>query len=87
MLRLLVSEHLRRPLYVLGAGDLGSKAEAVERHLDKAPARYSCWNAILLISDVFIEKHTMDRLEGNEVVSVFLRLMEYHKGINYNPDN
>ncbi|KAI0552379.1 P-loop containing nucleoside triphosphate hydrolase protein [Xylaria curta] len=78
-----VSEHLRRPLYVLGAGDLGSKAEEVERHLDEALVRCSWWNAILLIdeSDVFIEKRTMDSLERNEIVSVFLRLIEYHKGI------
>ncbi|KAI0188433.1 P-loop containing nucleoside triphosphate hydrolase protein [Xylaria flabelliformis] len=78
-----LSEYLRRPLYVLGVEDLGTKSQEVEQNLEGALARCAWWNAILLIdeSDVFLEKRTMDNLERTEIVSVFLRLIEYYGGI------
>ncbi|KAF1937597.1 P-loop containing nucleoside triphosphate hydrolase protein [Clathrospora elynae] len=78
-----VSEHLRRPLYKLGAGDLGTDARHVEASLDKALKLCGHFGAVLLIDevDVFMEARTSNNLQRNELVSVFLRLLEYYNGI------
>ncbi|KAH7176358.1 P-loop containing nucleoside triphosphate hydrolase protein [Dactylonectria macrodidyma] len=78
-----VSEHVQRPLYKLGVSDLGTKVNDVERNLKHALKRCALWNAILLVdeADVFLEARTTDNLERNQMVSVFLRLLEYYDGI------
>jgi SpoVK/Ycf46/Vps4 family AAA+-type ATPase len=78
-----VSEHLRRPLYKLGAGDLGTTARGVEDNLERALQLCGHFGAVLLLdeADVFMEARTSNDLERNELVSVFLRLLEYYKGI------
>ena len=78
-----VSEHLRRPLYKLGAGDLGTTARIVEDNLEKALKLCGHFGAVLLLdeADVFMEARTSNNLQRNELVSVFLRLLEYYKGI------
>jgi hypothetical protein len=78
-----VAEHLRRPLYKLGAGDLGTVANVVERNLGKALALCGHFGAVLLIdeADVFMEARSTNNLQRNELVSVFLRLLEYYSGI------
>ncbi|KAF2795057.1 P-loop containing nucleoside triphosphate hydrolase protein [Melanomma pulvis-pyrius CBS 109.77] len=78
-----VAEHLRRPLYKLGAGDLGISARSVEACLDVALELCSHWGAVLLIdeADVFMEARTSNDLGRNELVSVFLRHLEYYSGI------
>jgi hypothetical protein len=67
----LVAEELKRPLYRVGAGDLGLSADDVESSLKEAFRRCSHWNAVLLIdeADVFLEKRSSDRLAQNELVS------------------
>lgn len=66
-----VAEHLRRPLYKVGAGDLGISASSVERCLDVALKLCSHWQAVLLIdeADVFMEARTANNLQRNELVS------------------
>jgi SpoVK/Ycf46/Vps4 family AAA+-type ATPase len=78
-----VAEHLQRPLFRVGAGDLGITAHSVERYLDKALELCAHWGAVLLIdeADVFMEARSIDSLERNELVSVFLRHLEYYRGI------
>ncbi|KAF7554145.1 hypothetical protein G7Z17_g3101 [Cylindrodendrum hubeiense] len=78
-----VSEHLKRPLYRLGVSDLGTKVHDVEANLKCALRRCALWNAILLVdeSDVFLETRSTDSLERNQMVSVFLRLLEYYDGV------
>jgi hypothetical protein len=78
-----VAEHLRRPLYKLGAGDLGTVAHQVEQNLNKALALCGHFGAVLLIdeADVFMEARSTNNLQRNELVSVFLRLLEYYSGI------
>lgn len=78
-----VAEHLRRPLYKLGAGDLGTSAQIVERNLSKALALCGHFGAVLLIdeADVFMEARSTNNILRNELVSVFLRLLEYYAGI------
>jgi SpoVK/Ycf46/Vps4 family AAA+-type ATPase len=45
----------------------------------------SHWNAILLLdeADVFLEQRTSENLTRNSLVSVFLRKLEYCKGIMF----
>ncbi|RSL69959.1 hypothetical protein CEP54_002036 [Fusarium duplospermum] len=78
-----VAEELRRPLYRVGAADLGLSAEDVESSLKEAFDRCSHWNAVLLIdeADVFLETRSSDRLAQNELVSVFLTTLEYYQGV------
>ncbi|EEU42608.1 uncharacterized protein NECHADRAFT_47710 [Fusarium vanettenii 77-13-4] len=78
-----IAEELKRPLYRVGAGDLGLSAENVESSLKEAFRRCSHWNAVLLIdeADVFLEKRSSDRLAQNELVSVLLTSLEYYQGV------
>ncbi|KAF2828993.1 P-loop containing nucleoside triphosphate hydrolase protein [Ophiobolus disseminans] len=78
-----VAEHLHRPLYKLGAGDLGTDAHRVEANLGKALKLCAHFGAVLLIdeADVFMEARSSNNLQRNELVSVFLRLLEYYSGI------
>lgn len=41
------------------------------------------WKAVLLLdeSDVFLEQRTTDGLERNKLVSIFLRMLEYYRGV------
>jgi SpoVK/Ycf46/Vps4 family AAA+-type ATPase len=66
-----VAEHLRQPLYKIGAGDLGITASQVERNLQSALKLCAHWGAVLLIdeADVFMESRSTDNLQRNELVS------------------
>lgn len=70
-----VAEHLERPLYRLGAADLGSTIATVEDRLNETLVRCAAWNAVLLIdeADVFLEARTTDNLERNELISSKIR--------------
>ncbi|KAI0865854.1 P-loop containing nucleoside triphosphate hydrolase protein [Xylaria cubensis] len=78
-----VSEKAQRPLYMLSAGELGISSERVEKRLGEILDLAYRWNAVLLLdeSDVFLERRTSDNLERNQLVSVFLRMLEYYRGI------
>ncbi|KAK6358935.1 hypothetical protein TWF696_000109 [Orbilia brochopaga] len=73
-----ISETLKRPLYVCSAGDLPPDPSKLEV-LDVA----SSWGAVLLIdeADVYLEQRGMSEVTRNALVCVFLRLLEYFKGI------
>ena len=77
------SEHLRRPLYIVGSGDLGTYANELDERLGKAFDLAACWNAVLLIdeADVFLEQRSLHDMERNAMVAVFLRHVEYYRGI------
>ncbi|KAG9194781.1 hypothetical protein G6011_04816 [Alternaria panax] len=69
-----VSEHLRRLLFEMGAGDLGTIARVVEDNLEKALKLCGHLVAILRLDEA-------DNLQRNELVSVLLGLLEYYKGV------
>ncbi|GFZ51714.1 hypothetical protein JCM24511_09482 [Saitozyma sp. JCM 24511] len=75
-----VAEHLKRPLYMVSAGELGTNLTALERKLGELA---SSWNAVLLIdeADIFLERRSSADLERNALVGVFLRLLEYFSGV------
>ena len=46
------SEHVRRPLYVVGGGDLGTKASELDASLERVFDIATSWKAIVLIDEV-----------------------------------
>ena len=51
------SEHVRRPLYVIGGGDLGTTATSLDQALNRVLDIATSWNAIVLIDEVW---HLLD---------------------------
>ncbi|KAF2460303.1 P-loop containing nucleoside triphosphate hydrolase protein [Lineolata rhizophorae] len=78
-----LAERMRKPLYTLSAGELGSRADRVENKLNMILEIATKWDAILLIDecDIFLERRDNHDLERNKVVSIFLRLLEYYRGV------
>ncbi|KAJ7187839.1 hypothetical protein C8R46DRAFT_878031 [Mycena filopes] len=77
------SEHVQRPLYVIGGGDLGTRAVDLDMALERVFDVATAWKAIVLIdeADVFLERRSLHDLERNAMVAVFLRHVEYYRGI------
>ncbi|OJJ96274.1 hypothetical protein ASPACDRAFT_2797, partial [Aspergillus aculeatus ATCC 16872] len=84
-----IAEAMKVPLYVLGAGDLGTTVANVEAKLEEVLELVPRWNAVLLIDevDVFLEARTVSDLARNELVSIFLRKLEYYEGILFLTSN
>ncbi|KAJ3951290.1 hypothetical protein N0V92_012308 [Colletotrichum tropicale] len=80
-----VAEVLKAPLYSLSAGDLGTDSGSVQERLDDTLQLAADWNTVLLIDecDVFLEARSSDNLDRNELVSIFLRTIEYYEGIMF----
>ena len=80
-----VAEHMKRPLYSVSAGELGASAGGMEGELDRVLELSTRWNAVLLLdeADVFLERRTDNDLQRNSIVSVFLRKLEYYRGIMF----
>ena len=74
---------MRKPLYVVGAGDLGTTAAKLDENLTRIFKISAGWSAVLLIdeADVFLEERSLHDLERNAMVAVFLRELEYFRGI------
>lgn len=77
------AESCARPLYVLGIGELGTNADAVETALALVFDRVRRWNAVLLLDegDIFLTKRQADDLERSAIVGVFLRVLDQYQGI------
>lgn len=78
-----VAEVMQVPLYAMSAGNLGTHAEVVEDKLQEILRMVPKWGAVLLLdeADVFMEARSSTDLERNELVSIFLRTLEYCEGI------
>lgn len=55
----------------------------LDRNLTKILRQGTLWNALLLLdeADVFLEQRTSFDVKRNSLVSIFLRQLEYYKGI------
>lgn len=84
-----VADRLKKPLYSIQAGELGSTASEVEEHLEKVLEIAARWDAILLLdeAEIFLEKRNMVDMERNKIVAIFLRLLEYYRGIMFMTTN
>ena len=80
-----IAEKMQVPLYTLSAGEIGIMPTTVESELKTALEKCTMWNAILLLdeADVFLEKRELNSLKRNELVSIFLRLLEYYEGMMF----
>ncbi|KAL9564302.1 hypothetical protein ACKAV7_011493 [Fusarium commune] len=75
-----VAEIAKRPLYRVTCGDIGTKAEDVEKFRSELNA-HAITVVLLDEADVFLEQRSLVNLERNALVSVFLRVLEYYDGI------
>lgn len=82
------AEYTQRPLYVMEMGELGTDVKTVEESLQRIFMRASRWDAVLLFdeADVLLAKRT-ENLERSAIVSVFLRLLDYYKGVLFMTSN
>ncbi|KAG1776766.1 P-loop containing nucleoside triphosphate hydrolase protein [Suillus placidus] len=78
-----VAEHLKRPLYVLSSLELSTTPATLETKLGDILRLATTWDAVVLIdeADVFLEQRSLHELERNALVSVALRVLEYHRGV------
>lgn len=67
----------------MGAGELDRDLHRTERKLQRILDIAKLWKAMVLIdeADVFLAKRTLDDVQRNGLVSVFLRVLEYHEGV------
>ncbi|KAF2177318.1 P-loop containing nucleoside triphosphate hydrolase protein [Zopfia rhizophila CBS 207.26] len=78
-----VADRTRRPLFYLQAEDLGVNAAMLGANIKNVFAMATEWDAVILLdeADVFMaERHPSD-ITRNELVSIFLRELEYFRGI------
>ena len=80
-----VADQNRQPLYHLQAEELGSDASDLGSRLRNVLDLVTGWNAILLLdeADVFLSRRTLGDFKRNELVSIFLRNLEYFDGIMF----
>jgi len=78
-----VAEIAEKPLFRVTCGDIGTKPEQVEKYLESVLHLGKTWGCVVLIdeAEVFLEQRSLDNLERNALVSVFLRVLEYYEGI------
>ncbi|KAI1419839.1 hypothetical protein F5Y12DRAFT_775734 [Xylaria sp. FL1777] len=77
-----VAQKARVPLYAMSAAELGTAPDKVEKALEHALGLCRMWNAMLLLdeADVFLGVRTTDSVVRNELVAIFLRMLEYYQG-------
>ncbi|KIW36895.1 uncharacterized protein PV06_11009 [Exophiala oligosperma] len=80
-----LAEKRKLPLYSVYAGDLGTNAERLEENLLEITSLAHKWRAIILIdeSDVYLAERSLQDVQWNALVSVFLRHLEYFQGIMF----
>ncbi|KAI0852333.1 P-loop containing nucleoside triphosphate hydrolase protein [Daldinia vernicosa] len=78
-----VAESVHRPLYMVSAGDLGTDSYSLETTLGRIMDIATTWGAVLLIdeADIFLERRSLHDLQRNAMVTIFLRVLEYYRGI------
>ncbi|KAI3340593.1 P-loop containing nucleoside triphosphate hydrolase protein [Ustulina deusta] len=78
-----VAELTHRPLLSLTSGDLSTDTHQVEMNLEYFLSLGERFGAIVLLdeADVYLESRRNRDIERNGLVSVFLRALEYYRGV------
>ncbi|OBS28477.1 hypothetical protein FPOA_02414 [Fusarium poae] len=78
-----IAEYTERPLLSLTCGDIGTDEVKMEAQLSKWFQLAEKWGAVMLIdeADVYLERRQVTDLKRNSLVAVFLRCIEYYRGI------
>ena len=72
-----VAENMKVPLYMMSAGDLGTRTYEVEENLSNILEMCAKWEGCILLideADVFLEQRSANSLERNQLVSSKSRL-------------
>lgn len=82
------SEFIQRPVYSVQCSQLGLNVDSIEKNLTQVLERAQRWNALLLLdeADVYI-RHRGHDLHHNAIVGVFLRILEYYRGVLFMTSN
>jgi len=76
------AEVMKRPLYKVQSSQLGISSQSLEETLKEVLRRSERWGAILLIDEADVYIHARgDDIHQNAVVGVFLRVLEYYRGV------
>ena len=83
-----VSEAIQQPLYSVQCTQLGTNEETIEKNLALILERAQRWGAVLLIdeADVYVRRRSSD-IQQNAIVGVFLRMVEYYRGVLFMTTN
>ncbi|KAF5562936.1 TOB3 (member of AAA-ATPase family) [Fusarium napiforme] len=78
-----IADRSHRPLFYLQAEDLGINAAALGANIKRVFEMATEWNAVILLdeADVFMAERNPNDIHRNELVSIFLRELEYYRGI------
>jgi AAA+ superfamily predicted ATPase len=78
-----LSEKLRCPLWCLSISELGITPATLETMLLRVMDVAASWGALLLLdeADIFLERRTTSDLTRNAMTGVFLRQLEYYRGV------
>ncbi|KAH6880065.1 P-loop containing nucleoside triphosphate hydrolase protein [Thelonectria olida] len=78
-----VADRTKRPLFYLQAEDLGINAATLGANIKRVFEMATEWNAVILLdeADVFMAERNPNDIHRNELVSIFLRELEYFRGI------
>ncbi|KAK2829901.1 hypothetical protein FQN49_007142 [Arthroderma sp. PD_2] len=78
-----VADRCRKPLFYLQAEDLGTQAAELGAKIKKVFELALEWNAVILLdeADVFMAERNPNDIHRNELVSIFLRELEYYRGV------
>ncbi|KAM3435647.1 hypothetical protein NHJ13734_005454 [Beauveria thailandica] len=78
-----VADRAQRPLVSLQADNLGSQVDTLGANLRRFLTMAAEWNAVVLLdeADVFMAERDPINIHRNELVSIFLRELEYFSGV------
>ncbi|TDZ72081.1 Fidgetin-like protein 1 [Colletotrichum trifolii] len=78
-----VADKTKRPLFYLQAEDLGINPASLGANIKRVFAMAVEWDAVILLdeADVFMAERNPVDIARNELVSIFLRELEYFRGI------
>ncbi|KAB5584935.1 P-loop containing nucleoside triphosphate hydrolase protein [Coniochaeta sp. 2T2.1] len=78
-----VADRTHRPLFYLQAEDLGISAATLGANIKNVFEMATEWNGVILLdeADVFMAERDPHDIARNELVSIFLRELEYFSGI------
>lgn len=82
------AEITHAPLYVMEMAELGIDVAKIEENLARIFRRVTRWKAILLMdeADIFLAQRDTN-LARSAIVGIFLRLMDYYKGLLFLTSN
>lgn len=78
-----VADRTKRPLFYLQAEDLGVNPAQLGANIKRVFEMATAWDAVILLdeADVFMAERNPNDIHRNELVSIFLRELEYFRGI------